>query len=253
MLRLMTTLSGCKISAKDGTVGKVKDFLFDEENWTVRWLVADTGRWLPGRKVLISPLSLKKVDWTTQTFDVRMTQKEIENAPALDEDAPVSREYERRWYDAYGYPYYWGTADLHGASAAPIAGMETTSVPEPEKLIEEPPPEEETVLRSVKEVDNYHIQAADGAIGHIEDFVMDDETWTIRYLVVDTRNWLPGRKVLLAPAWIGSIHWIEKDVTTPLSRDAIKAAPEFDPTVPVNREYEVQLYDYYGRPVYWEE
>lgn len=255
MLRLMNTLAGYQIHAQDGKIGKAKDFLFDDEHWTVRWLVADTGHWLPGRKVLISPVSLKNVDWTTRTFDVNLTQEQIENAPGLETDAPVSRQYEKRWYDVYGYPYYWGTAEAWGTGVMPVdlaGGAGAVSTPDPEKLPDERNPEDETEMRSVKEVVGYHIQASDGEIGHVEDFIMDDETWSLRYLVVDTRNWLPGRKVLVAPEWTGAIHWMEKDVTTPLSRDAIKASPEFDPTVPVNREYEKKLYDYYGRPVYWE-
>jgi hypothetical protein len=106
-------------------------------------------------------------------------------------------------------------------------------------------------LRSTREVIGYHIQARDGEIGHVDDLIVDDELWYLRYLVIDTRNWLPGRKVLVAPAWAEQVSWIERKVYIDLKRETIKNSPEFDPSMPVNREYEVQLYDYYGRPRYW--
>ncbi len=116
----------------------------------------------------------------------------------------------------------------------------------------EPAPEAGThVLRSADEVMGYHIEALDDAIGHVEDFIVDDESWKLRYIVVDTRNWLPGRKVLVAPDWIDSIRWVDQMVAVSLSREEISESPEFDPTVPINREYETRLYDYYGRPAYW--
>lgn len=250
MLRLVKPTIGYRLEASDEMLGSVKDFLFDEEHWAVRHIVVDTGHWLPGRKVLVSPVSIKSVDWAASTFNVCMTQEDVKKAPELDEDAPVSREYERRWYTAYKVPYYWGHPGVWGGGIYPINLLDQEPPDQKEKE-KESPENKERVLRSANELRGYHVQASDGAIGHIHDFIFDDETWIIRYLVIDTRNWLPGKKVLLAPGWITAVHWAERDVTTSLSRDAVENSPEFDPTVPVNREYEKQLYDYYGRPVYW--
>lgn len=254
MLRLLNQMTGYRLEAEDGKLGAVKDFLFDEEHWTVRHMVADTRAWLPGRKVLLSPVSVKKIDWTAQQIDVQMTRDEVKKAPGLGEDEPVSREYEKRWYDTYGVPYYWGTTGVWGDGLFPgdLIQQEIQTEASSQQSNRENPEDQDSVLRSVSEVSGYHIQARDGEIGHVHDFIFDDETWTIRYLVVDTRNWLPGRKVLLAPGWLDAIYWADRDVTTSLSREAVENAPEFDPLVPVNREYEQRLYDYYGRPVYWE-
>jgi hypothetical protein len=252
MLRLLEEVSGYKLDAKDGSLGRVKDFLFDDEHWTIRYMVANTRHWLPGRQVLISPVSLKEADWLSRGFAVDLTQEQIKNAPGLEEDAPVSRQYERRWYETYGYPYYWGTADVWGGGGTyPEDLLQAAGIVPSERSEEGDPEEQERVLRSVKEVDGYHIQACDGEAGHVSGFIVDDETWTIRYLVVNTRSWLPGRHVLLAPGWTTAVHWAVREVETSLSRDAIQNSPEFDPAVPVNREYEQTLYDYYGRPVYW--
>lgn len=106
-------------------------------------------------------------------------------------------------------------------------------------------------LRSTREVEGYHIEASDGAIGHVQEFIVDDEEWIIRYVVIDTRNWLPGKKVLIAPEWIENIDWPSGKVQVARDRKTIKDSPEFDPARTVNREYETRLYDYYGRPKYW--
>jgi hypothetical protein len=236
------------ISASDGDIGRCKDFLFDDEFWTIRYMVADTGKWLPGRKVLISPISLGEPEWAMRRFLVHLTKEQIENGPPLDEHAPVSRQYEKRYFNHYYWPYYWTGGELWGAMPYPPA----MPVP-PKGLVEETTEEEpeESHLRSVNEVTGYHIQAEDGEVGHVEDFVMDDETWTIRYMVVDTRNWLPGRKVLVAPPWIETVDWANKSVSVGLSIQEVKESPEYDPAQPVNREYEIRLYDFYGRPAYW--
>jgi len=125
------------------------------------------------------------------------------------------------------------------------------------------PPEPETVprpadmqgrgalLRSTREVMGYYLEAMDGQIGHVEDFVIDTAPWHLRYLVVDTRNWWPGKKVLVAPTWVRQVQWDTQQVTVELSRDAIKNSPEFDPTAPLERAYEACLYEHYDRAPYW--
>jgi hypothetical protein len=239
---------GYKLAATDGPIGKAKDFLFDEAHWTVRWMVADTGDWLPKRKVLISPISVGEPDWNSHLFPVRLTKSEIENAPGLGADEPVSREYETKFFDQYGLPYYWGGAGVWGGAVAP-SSLFTRH--EKADRVGGSPEAGSHVLRSSDEVMGYNIQALDDEIGHVEDFVIDDEPWTLRYLVVDTRNWLPGRKVLLPLDSIRAIKWADRAIFLTLTRDVVKSSPKYDPSAPVNREYEARLYDYYGRPVYW--
>jgi len=247
MLRSLSATENYVLSAKDGDIGRCKDFLFDDDFWTIRYMVADTGKWLPGRKVLISPISLGEPDWLQRRFSVSLTKEQIENSPPLDEHAPVSRRYEKRYFGYYYWPYYWTGGDIWGAAPYPPA----VPVEYPEELEEEEKDPEKSHLRSVKEVTGYDIQATDGRIGHVEDFIVDDETWTVRYMVVDTRKWLPGRKVLVSPEWIERIAWGEHTVSVDLSTEEIKQSPEYDPAEPVNREYELRLYDFYGRPTYW--
>ncbi len=252
MLRSLKEVLGYVLSAQDGEIGRCKDFLFDDLAWTVRYMVADTGRWLPGRKVLVSPISLGEPDWRSRRFPVQLTKKQIEEAPPLEEDAPVSRQYEIRWTRYYGWPYYWAGSAPWGVVEYPSALLlqkDLTEAAEQEQ--EEAAGREDRHLRSAKEVTGYHIQATDDEIGHVEDFILDEQSWTLRYIVVDTRNWLPGRKVLVSPEWVDSVDWGEEKVFVDLTTRQVRDSPEYDPSVPVNREYEVRLYDFYGRPQYW--
>lgn len=249
MLRSLKKLEGYTLRASDGDIGKVIDFLLDDERWTVRYLAADTGGFLGGRRVLISPISFRQADWESGRFHVALEKAQVEKSPSIDTEKPVSRQREEEYSRYYGYPIYWGTPGLWGMASYPIALVS--------QVQSEPPPEpskgstDEVHLRSAKEVRGYHIQGSDDAIGHVEDFVVDDETWTIRYLVIDTKNWWFGKKVLISPEWAHRISWDERKVHVDLSRSAIEKSPEWDPAAAVNREYETRLYDYYGRPGYW--
>jgi len=223
MLGSLKELQGYKVKAMEDNIGDVDDFLFDDETAHVRYLVVSTGTWCFGRKVLISPTAVGRPDRAKHGLLVRLTKEEIKKSPEIDWEKPVSRQMEAALHRYYGWPPYWGFPSLHA----------------------------DVHLRSSKEVIGYHIQARDGEIGHIEDFLVDDESWIIRYLVVETRNWLPGKKVVLSPAWIDDVNWSEQSLYVDLEREEIRNAPQYDPNAQINRGYEERLYDYYARPKYW--
>jgi sporulation protein YlmC with PRC-barrel domain len=242
-------LNGYSIGATDGDIGKLDDFYFDDEFWTIRYLVAETGNWLLNRKVLISPFALLKVDLARERLNVTLTKKQVEESPSIDTDKPVSRQHEASYLDYYGYPYYWGGPYLWGSMTYPrLSDADQRSIEEAGMKREE---ENDCHLRSVNKVTGYHIEASDGAIGHVEDFIIDVETWEIRYLVVDTQNWWPGKKVLVAPQWISRVSWNDLKVYVDLSRETIQKGPEYHPDS-LNRKYEETLYDHYKRPKYWD-
>jgi hypothetical protein len=243
MLRSLKDLVMYNFAASDGALGPISDFYFDDWEWCVRYIVIDTDKWLPGRKVLISPVSIGQADSAARRLHVKLTRDQIENSPGIETDKPVSRQMEVDLADYYSWPYYWGARTGGGAAAAAALADKKIDTPESGQG--------DSNLRSVKVVTGYHIEAKDGAIGHVEDFILDDEDWTIRYMVVDTRNWLPGKKVLIAPCLIRSVRWDQSNVHVDLPRDLVEASPEYDPSAPVNREYETRWYDYYGRPKYW--
>lgn len=246
MLRSTKELRGYTIRALEGDIGRVHEFYFDDLAWIVRYLVVDTGRWLPGRKVLLWPGVLEQPDWETQSLPVGLTKEQVENSPPISFDEPVSRQMEADLHAYYGWAPYWRLGMPVGGPSPATPGEGVAGVAEEAQKGPSDPH-----LRSTREVIGYHIQARDEEAGHVDDLIVDDKAWYIRYLVVDTRNWLPGRKVLVAPAWADQVNWVLRKVYVDLSRETIENSPEFDPAMPVNREYEVQLYDYYGRPAYW--
>ncbi len=253
MLRSLEELRGYKIEAQDGDIGKIHGFFFNDHIWAVIYLVVDTGSWLPGRKVLISPQVVGQPDFVSQKIPVTLTRDKIRNSPGIETDRPVSRQKEIELHDYYQWPYYWAglsVPEWHPEIIPPpIPSKKSKTELEMEARMKG---EFDPHLRSTREVVGYRIAATDDEIGHVEDFIADDEVWDLRYLVVDTRNWLPGKKVLVSPAWVKQIIWEEKKVHIDLTTDQVQKSPEYDPTQPVNREYEGALYDFYGRPKYWE-
>lgn len=247
MLRSMNEIIGYKIEASDGNLGRAKDFLFDDHSWVVRYLVVDTGGWLIDRLVLISPQAMEEPDWTRGVLPVALTKEQVENSPGIETDLPVSRQHEQQLAEYYNWQPYWQYGLPLGDPIPMMPVPAAVSVEESGKKDTAGDPN----LRSVKEVTGFRIHASDGEIGHVAEFIDQTEGWAIRYLVVDTRNWLPGRKILISPAWVKRVDWDEKSLHVDLSRKEIRGSVEFDPSAPINREYEARLYDYYGRPKYW--
>lgn len=245
MLHKAKTLEGYKLESRDGEIGRVKEFYFDDHHWTIRYLLADTGNWLPGRQVLISPYALFGAIEEEKHIEIDLTKNQIENSPSLSSDKPVSRQFEASYYDHYGWPVYWGGTAMWGYSPYIIRDREQWQKFTQQDKAWDPH------LRSTREVSSYHIEAADGDIGHVDDFVIDDETWAIRYLVVATRNWWPGKKVLISPQWIERVSWLDSKVCINLTREAIKQSPEFTDESLLTRDYEVELYRHYNLRAYW--
>jgi hypothetical protein len=245
MLRSVKELVGYSIEGSDGSMGRVRDALFDDEGWAVRYLLVDSGGWLSRREVLISPMAVERMDWAARLVRLRLTRAQVEHSPDLDSHTPVSRQHELDYATYYGWPQYWGGAALCGIALTPSALMDAQAALGGAAAEAAPG---ERHLQSARDVIGYRIAATDGDIGHVEDFIVEDDSWALRYVVVDTRDWLPGRKVLVAIQYIREVRWSDAAAVVDLSREAIEGSPAFDPSTPVNRELEVQLYDYYGRP-----
>ena len=264
MLRSMHDLEDYAIRATDGPIGHVKDFYFDDEAWVIRYLVVDTGSWLSSRKVLISPISIGHPNWTEKILPVSITKEQVKNSPEIDTEKPVSRQHEIQYLRHYGYPYYWAGAGLWAGEPYPnmmmpgYAGFESpppvvqSEAEEAEARAEEAQhADDDPHLRSCKAIVNYHIQATDGDIGHVQGLLVDEETWAIRYLIVNTSNWWLGHEVLVPPQWIQQVSWEDDTVSVNLTRQAVKDAPPYDSALPLDREREMGIYNHYGRAGYW--
>lgn len=247
-LRRTKDLARYTIGAIDADIGSVCDLYFDDQHWTIRYIVVATGIIFSGRKVLISPLALRHPAWSPLHLYVHLTGEQVQNSPGIDLHKPVSRQHEMEILGHYELPYYWEGPSMWGIWPHPQALMRA---PRTASKISEKGLEPDTHLRSTHEVAGYRVKATDGEIGHVEDFLFDDETWEIRYAIVDTKNWWPGKKVLLRPQWIDSVSWADREIHTSLGRAMIEKSPKWDPDSPISREYELLLHQHYGYPPYW--
>lgn len=246
MLFKSKTLEKYKLNANDGEIGNIKEFYFDDKHWAVRYLVVDTGTWLTERQVLISPYALVSINNEAKSISLNLSKKQIENSPSLESDKPVSHQFELAYYDYYGLPAYWYGAYMWGAF--PNFKSDTKEWEEKKEYEKSWDPH----LRSTKDVTGHHIQANNGEIGHVEDFIIDDETWAIRYLVIDTNNWWIGKRILVSPQWIDHVSWDELKVFIDLPRESIKQSPEYSKDFLLTRDYESNLHRHYNRKGYWE-
>jgi len=253
MLRNIADLRGYAVHATDGIIGEVDDFYVDDEDWAVRYLIVNTGGWLTGRKVLISPLAIGHPDWLGQMLPVSLSKAQIEHSPDIDTRKPVSRQQEVAYHGYYAYPYYWEGAGLWGMGGYP--GSLTTEDRFEETLRSRATAVAATSndchLRSCLSVIGHRVHATDGDLGHVSDFLVDERTWAIRYVIVETGHWWSGHQVLIAPAWITAVDWSDASVTVDVTRDAIKGAPPYDPTAHLERQQEQSIYEHHGRPDYW--
>jgi sporulation protein YlmC with PRC-barrel domain len=227
MLHNIKSLLGFKMAATDGNIGEVKEFYFDDKTWAVRYLIVETGNWLSGRKILIAPQALLVPDWEEEVFPVNLTKEQIKNSPDIDTDIPVSRRQEIELYGHYPWRSYWGS----GFFAGGFGGYASPPLID-EEIIQETDTandhaDDDPHLRSTERVSDYHIHATDGDIGHVKDFIIDDETWKITGLVIDTHNWIGGNKVLIPVRHINEIKWEDFKVYVDLSTEAIKDLEAF--------------------------
>lgn len=239
------------IDTRDGEKGSLKELYFDDEHWAIRYLVVDTHKWLPGRKVLISPYAIETLKHDEEKVVVSLTTKEVKDSPSIDTDQTISREHEMSINRHYGWPYYWVGTGAWGSGMYPRPYMEDERMVIDNQPDESPGEEEENHLRSTKEVSGYHIEAIDGDIGNVEDFIFDDETWQLRYLVVNTKKFLGGKEVLLSTDWIKDIHWTDRSVVVNVPKEKINNAPEYRLNEPLTRRFEEDLHTHYGKTGYW--
>ena len=219
----------------------------------MRWLVVDTGTWLTERKVLMHPSAIDRPDYEERAFAVKLTKAQVADSPSILRDQPVSRQMERQLHSYYGWDPLWGgagVAERVGAMAAPYSAAPYFgfgSAPETDYVavdLKDGDPD----LRSVAEVTGYHIDATDGEIGHVENFLLESATWSISYLIVDTRNWWPGKHVLMSPYGVKQIDWSGRQIRVNMTRDKIRTSPPWDPFVLMNQPEMKRLHSHYGWP-----
>lgn len=257
MLRSLKEITGYTLQETDDVIGTCKDFLFDDALWVIRYMVADTGTWFKHHEVLITPTSMEQPDWRTERIPVNLSRKQIEESPPLDAHAPLSREYEITYHEHFEIPFYWLGADFREGipnKDGAVEPVEDLPIDDLEDQADEQQPSdiEEGSLRRAIEIMTYGVIASDGDVGRVEDLIVDDTNWVIQHLIIDTGNIIPGKKIMLDTSCIESVSWEEATLQLDLTKTEIEQSRVYDATEPVNREHEVRLYDYHGRPRYWE-
>ncbi|MEO6780275.1 MAG: PRC-barrel domain-containing protein [Bradyrhizobium sp.] len=263
MLQIVSNLKGYSIEAKDGSIGTVSDFLFDDSSLKVRWLVVDTGNWLTGRKVLIHPSAIGYADHWRRELTVGLTKSQVKDSPDIAQDRPVSLQMQNDLYKYYGWDSSAGGSlygagvyggGLYGADVGTIApplsartyfGTNKAGEAERGKTTTD---DADPHLRSIAEVTGYHVHATDGSIGYVENFLIDSESWVVRYLTIDTSNWWFGQHVLISPHAVKEVDWTARYIRLDIARDQVKASPPWNPAVPIDEEFENRLYSHYDWP-----
>lgn len=254
MIRSVKHMNRFDVVATDGSIGAIVDFYFDDERWAVRYIVVDTGKWLPGRRVLVSPFSVTRTEWGEQRVLLSITREQVKNSPGVDTNQPVSRQHEADYLTHFGYPFYWAHTGLWGAYPTPMLPAAVARVKDEAAIAADrqaAAASQDSHLRSVEEVTGYAIRATDGELGHVNDFLIDDVSWVVRYLVVNTSNWWFGRQVLAALSWITSIDWASKTVDVDVTRQSIKTAPQYDRVEHVDHQWEAAYHQHVHQSGEW--
>jgi hypothetical protein len=249
MLLAASALKNYAVEAQDGTMGTVKDLLFDDRTWQIRWLVIDTGGWLSERKVLVHPSTIGPIDYGRRTVQVALTKLRVQDSPSLSTDLPVSRQHEADLYSHYDWSPVWGGAlygpEIAGASFGPPRFFGNKELYDDLGLGNHGD-SGDPHLRSIAEIDGYHVHATDGDIGHVDNLMIDDGNWGIRYLVLNTSNWWAGKQVLMSPYAVTDISWSQEKVYLDVTRARVQSSPTWDPAAIVSEIYEKRLHSHYG-------
>lgn len=259
MFRSEKEIDGISVHAVDGMVGKVDQLVFDDQNWAVRYIVVDIGTWLTGKRIIISPAAIEHI--TKNTLFTKNSKNQIKNSKAFEKIDLVSRQEERELHDYYSWPYYWTYPQTYNSLGGALYPGLTPPLFNPsrqsitEEALKKDREKEQKVrknhLRQTKEIKGYTIQATDEEYGNVTDFIIDDNLWVIRYLVISNGLINPKRH-LIAPQWTGGIDWGENTVYVLRNKQTIENSPLYNPALPIDRTYENKIYDHFKGEKYWE-
>jgi len=252
MLRKLSTINGYSIQAQDGELGHVQDCYFDDEKWTIRYIVVKTGFWLFGREVLISPHSVERIDFDAKCLCVAHTQEQVKGSPDIDTHRPISRRKESEFHIYYNFPAYWGGVGLWGQDMYP-RGTETITDAQNDETQKRKADDEDVHLRSIAEISGYRVRAVDNYAGSVTDFIFDETDWALRYVVLKGSGELQSGRYLISPKWIDQMIWSQATVNVNVSLPSLQSAPTYDASVPVTRELEEALFQHFTTHPYWEE
>jgi PRC-barrel domain len=196
MLHELKMLAGSSVTATDGEIGCIRTFLFDDQSWMVHYVAVEVGHWAGRRDVVIAVSAIDQPNWSSRSFRVRMTKQQVSESPDIDTEKPVTFQQRIAMEKYFGRFACWVDEEF-GMSSIP------TGVEYPIDGKEDPH------LRSTEDMLGYEVWAADGDMGRLEGFVVDEATWHLGYLDVQAGGWLRDRSVLVPTRWVHSVSWAD--------------------------------------------
>jgi hypothetical protein len=192
-------LQGVCVVGSEGAAGCVLDVLFDDRSWHVKYLVVRLGGRLSAWHVLLKPDLVTHAAWTERELHVPLSGREFRQLPGVQSDPPVAYRQELQ--------------------AARFSAWEAGRI---EDVVLDGDPH----LRNMRAVTGHRVEASDGPVGRIAEFIIDDEYWTVRYVVVNTGRLLPSLRVLIAPTWVETISWEDRVVRLSATREELESSHE---------------------------
>lgn len=254
MLHYASNIENYNLQATDGELGKVKNWYLDDLNWIIRYAAVDTRKWLPGRKVLISPSAIQTIDADNEEVRVRHDKDTVRDSPPLDETESINNDHEISLNEYYGWAPYWHGTDLWGQTSQPMLeefrGGQTELTTD---KIEEISREREYTLRETDDIkNNFTVFARKEQLGVVDDLLIDEENWKVRYLVIRVENEGEETHHLLSPDWISAADWQNSTLTFDISAEDIRKGPDYRNKPEISRQEEKEMYEHYYRAPYWE-
>ncbi len=248
LMHFKSWLKSFDVVGKDEDFGSVDDALIDEKDLTIRYFTVKTGNWFSGEKMYISPASIESINVNDEVITTDITKEEAENAPRLEGRELIDRTYETNFHTHYGLNPYWTGPGVWGTSftARELAAQQPVAMPEPEEDSKGEPE-----IYKAKDIIRYEFAAQDDSFGQVEDLLIEEDSYKVRYFVIDTRKFFGGKKVLISADWVENIDWIKAQIQTNVTKEQVENSPEYLPEIPLSREMEVDLYSYYNRAPYW--
>ncbi|MDG5786492.1 PRC-barrel domain-containing protein [Evansella sp. AB-P1] len=245
LFHLSNWLKSFSVVGNDGGFGTVDNVLFDEDKWTIRYLVVKAGLWFTNERLYISPASIEEIDIKSEMIRLNISRDQAAKAPIIG-DEPISRKQEREFSSYYQFSPYWLGGKVWGGV---VLARDLLDFDQPVQEVEDN--EDEPKIHVANDVIGYELAAQEDTFGKIEDLLFEEESYVIRYFVVDTKKILPGKKVLISTEWISHVDWVSGRVEVTITKEQVEKSPEYLPGQPLTREIEEALFEYYDKEKYW--
>jgi sporulation protein YlmC with PRC-barrel domain len=244
MLRSCKSLEGYSLNASDGEIGHLKTIHFNDEDWSVKYLVVDIGSFWNEKKVLVLPNASYQFSWIEQNISVKLTRNQIKEALPYSSDLPVSDQHEL--INKLNFKSLYLIEPWSG-SFLPLWFPDLKAGQALQNIVQEIGDKD---LRCAKTITGYQVVLKDKEFGKVEDFILDCNEWIIRDIVIDANHILHSNKKIIPVSKIKVFDTDNQKIELELSSHELLDYTDYNEHQAVNREYVIKFYDYYGRLKY---